>query len=94
MRTKIQYSPEPPKKIRMGPVLNSKKNIIAFERQRYMLKRCFENTIEWKCIQCKLVTISSIDNQVLKRPNKYHLPTCKVMSDVIIACGIDTIKLN
>jgi hypothetical protein len=69
MRTKIQYSQEPPKKIRMGLVINCKKTIIAFERQRYILKRCFENTIEWKCTQCKLVTISTMDNQVIKRTN-------------------------
>ena len=78
----------------MFEYLNFQKTIIAFERQRYILKRCFKNTIEWNCTQCKLVAISSIDNQVIKRPNKHHLPTCKEMSDVEIACGIDTIKLN
>ena len=55
----------------------------------------FQNTIEWKCTQCQLVTISTMDNQVIKRPNKHHLPTCKEMPDVEIACEIDTNwKLN
>ena len=78
----------------MFEYLNFQKTIIAFERQRYILKRCFKNTIEWNCTQFKLVTISSIGNQVLKRPNKHHLQTCKEMSDVEIAYEIETIKFN
>ena len=36
-------------KYKMFEYLNCQKTIIAFERQRYTLKRCFKNTIEWKC---------------------------------------------
>ena len=80
----------------MFEYLNCKKSIIVFERQRYIIKRSLKNSIEWKCTQCKLVNISTMDNKVIKRPNKHHLLTCKEMSDVEITCEIeyDLLKMS